>query len=101
MTDFLPRQPGLYTVEAMGRPVVVLSANSEPVPEDNWLADPQFAEAMRKGGEAMRALHARAKQMGSELDEDVAFREVDEAFETYLGEDLKRLEDADKPGLPL
>ena len=98
MTEFFPPQPNLYTVEAHGRPVVVISATSSEPPSDKMLANPRVIEALRR----TRQLEAdMAKELSvdpNEFEEGVSVHEIDEALETYLGDDLQTMEGADSPG---
>jgi hypothetical protein len=98
--EFFPPQPKLYTVEAHGRPVVVLSATRLGPPPDEMLAYTKVIEALRNSRHVMSELADKAKQRGFNLEEEVDLREIDEALETWLGEDLLVLEDAES-GVPL
>jgi len=64
MTEFLPAQPNLYTVEAHGRSVVVISAYSVGPPPDELLSDSKMIEALRKMEEVEAQMADFLKQKG-------------------------------------
>jgi hypothetical protein len=105
MTEFLPRQPNLYTVEAHGRPVVVISATASlGLPDDAMLVNPNIRERLRLMRRAKSLWNDLAKRLRIDPDDSevrISLREIDAALETYLGEDLRTMEDVAQPGRPL
>jgi len=100
MVEILPL-PRLYTVEAHGRPVVVISVRDEQ-PHDAWLSDSELTAAVRKAREHQAMIGSVPEQRGvasSDFQETLDLREIDDALAMYLGQDLRIMEDG--TGQPL
>ncbi len=70
----------IYTIEAHGRPVVVVSVGDAPSLEDSLATKPELLRATRD-------LEAQAP---ADMGEHLRRRAMDEALDTWLGEDLVR-----------
>jgi len=100
MVEIFPL-PRLYTVEAHGRPVVVISVRDEQ-PHDTWLSDPELTAAVRKarGHQAMIGSLLEQRDVApSAFQETLDLRKIDDALATYLGQDLRIMEDGSRQPL--
>lgn len=84
----------LYTVCIKNRPVVVMSASAEAPMEEWVLNDPELLKAVRFDQSIRNRVKARIPNFDSveELDE------INKGLDTWLGEDLRTLENN---GIPL
>jgi len=95
MVEIFPL-PRLYTVEAHGRPVVVISVRNEQ-PHDTWVSDPELTAAVRKAREHQAMIGSPLEQHDvapNDFQETQDIREIDDALDIYLGADLRTLQDA-------
>jgi hypothetical protein len=80
----------IYTIEAHGRPVVAVSIGDTPPLEDSLATRPELLQALR----ATRDLEER---LPPDTREHVRRRALEEALDTWLGEDLSTLESGGQP----
>jgi hypothetical protein len=83
----------LYTVCINNLPTVTMSAGVEPAMEDYYLNDPEILAAMRH----TQALEDRLKAKGPDAVRMSELHEIDDALDTWLGEDLAVLETDGRP----
>jgi hypothetical protein len=76
----------LYTICVRGLPVVTMSTNTEPAMPDEFTTDADLMKAYRDA----RAL--REAFVDEELQRGIERRQIDEALEAWLGEDLTGLQ---------
>ena len=76
----------IYTIEAHGRPVVVVSIGNMPPLEDSFATKPELLQALRA-----------TRDLEEQLPPDMRERAIDEALDTWLGKDLSTLESGGHP----
>ena len=81
----------LYTVHAHGVPLLVISAGAEPWMEDSFTRDPSLMEAHRKAQAWLKEMDVLSGDPEG-LRRSCDVREIEEAIDTWLGEDLLNLE---------
>ena len=74
----------LYTICIDQRPVLVMSTDAEPPMEDTLTTDAKLMKAHRD----MQALRAKMQARLPDAERLADQREIDEALDTWLGEDL-------------
>jgi hypothetical protein len=80
----------LYTVCAHGRPVLVISAGTEDPMEDRFTTDPEIMNAHR-------FTQALSDNIPSEVASFSECGEIEEALDTWMGEDLQALKSGGRP----
>ena len=76
----------IYTIEAHGRPVVVVSVGDTPSLEDSLATKPELLQALRA-----------TRDLKEQLPPDMREQAIHEALDTWLGEDLSTLESGGHP----
>jgi hypothetical protein len=74
----------LYTICILDRPTVVISANATPIPSAATLADPARLEAFQD-------VQEKRPQFGPEILRGAELMEIEEALDTWLGEEILNL----------
>jgi hypothetical protein len=83
----------LYTISIRNRPVLTMSVDAnDPLP-DTFATEPEMLKALREAQALIDEMKARTPN----LTEIAAMREIDEALDTWLGDDLRSLKTEGHP----
>ena len=83
----------LYTICVRGRPVVTLRTGADDPLPDEFATDPQILQAIRES----QAVRDKLKALSPGLDEAEAHDEIYDALDTWLGQDLRTLQNEGRP----